>query len=373
MRPNARLKPCFILTATQEKTLRMDWTRIGILVFRATLLSSVPAMAMADDPPLLFASDDVLEASIEAPFDRINDERKEENEYEGVFRYTTADGQQQLNAKVRVRGHYRARKDVCGFAPLRLNFEKKQVKGTEFEGQDKLKLVTHCQNVGSRFEQLLLREYLVYRFLTAITENSLRTRLLKLTYTDSDGRAKDRTRYAFLLEGDDQVARRLNAKPGKVQSIKYDQLDQDQTNLLTVFEYFAGNTDFSAVRGAKDAYCCHNAILIEKIPGVYLPIPYDFDFSGIVDAPYAEPSPNMPIEKVTSRYYRGLCRNNDRLPATFDLFRKNREKLYQLVNDQVGLSDYNKAKMSRFIDGFYKTIDSESRVERAFILKCFDE
>ena len=45
-----------------------------------------------------------------------------------------------------------------------------------------------------------------------------------------------------------------------------------------------------------------------RAPGALLtPVPYDFDYSGLVDAPYAVPPEGIPVENVRQRNYRGYC------------------------------------------------------------------
>jgi hypothetical protein len=298
-------------------------------------------------------------------------ERSEDIELGGIFTYTQPEGpQQQLDVKVRIRGNLRARKDICDFAPLRLNFKKKQVRGTEFQGQDKVKLVTHCDNIGKKPEQLVLKEYLAYQFLAALTENSFRTRLLRVTYVDGAGKRRSRTKYAFLIEHKDDLAERLGARLAKVEAIQFDELDHIQTNLVTVFSYFIGNTDFSGVRGPNEGFCCHNVLLLQQTSGLKMPIPYDFDFSGMVNAPYAEPNPKFHITSVKTRLYRGLCRNNDLLHGTFDLFHNNRDNIYALIAGLEGLTNSSRKKLTGYVDNFYEELANEAQVNRKFLTRC---
>ena len=355
-------------TGTNSHTV---WTRSRVAVFPLFLALMPLSAAFADHSTPLFTHDWLIEATIEAPFDDIMMQRSEDFEPQAKFTYVDDNGQEhQLDIKVRSRGHFRAQKEICDFTPLRLNFKKKQVAGTEFEGQDKLKLVTHCTNIGKHHEQLILREYLTYRFLSALTDNSFRARLLKMTYIDSEGASKTRTKYAFLIEHKNQVAARNHLGFANVQSLKFNQVEPQQTNLLTVFSYFIGNTDFSAIRGPKDRHCCHNVMLLTGKTGLFLPIPYDFDFSGMVDAPYAAPNPRFDIRRVTTRVYRGLCSNNELLPATFALFQGHRGEIQSFVDELDALSGKTRVELNRYIQSFYETITDEQRVDREFVKVC---
>lgn len=351
--------------------LHMVLTRLKTTAFPLifVLFSTITVSAEGTAP--LFSNEWLIEATIEAPFDRIMRERDQEDAFEGVFSYVDPAGlRTQLAVKLRVRGNYRLRDDVCEFAPLRLNFKKKQVSGTEFDGQDKLKLVTHCDNANSTYEQFILKEYLSYRFLEELTENAFHTRLLRVTYVDSEGKSKTRTKYAFLIEHQKQLTERLDASVTKVESIKLDQLEPSQTNLVTVFSYFIGNTDFSTIRGAKGEPCCHNVALLEQETGLFLPIPYDFDLSGMVSASYATPNPKLGIKSVSNRLYRGWCQNKELLNATFSLFHNKRDNINALITNLGALSDYSRKKMGRYINRFYKTLANDARIKRKFIKAC---
>src|SRR5690606_26257310 len=107
----------------------------------------------------------------------------------------------------------------------------------------------------------------------------------------------------------------------KASQLVYTQLDTEQASLVAVFEYLIGNTDFSMVHGARDDDCCHNIVPFSREGQDYLIIPYDFDFSGLVNAAYASPNPELPIRSVTRRLYRGLCEQNPYLESSLGKFR----------------------------------------------------
>jgi len=104
-------------------------------------------MAEAGNPDPLFSSNDTLQVTLEAPFDELMSERDEKIELPGNIQYTAADGKTvELAVQVRTRGKFRARRTVCDFAPIRLNFKTSEAKGALFAKQDKLKLVTQCDS-----------------------------------------------------------------------------------------------------------------------------------------------------------------------------------------------------------------------------------
>jgi len=325
----------------------------------------------ATDVGPLFVNQETLKVRIEAPLTTLMRDRSDTEYLDGTLAYTDASGGEHLlDLKLRARGKYRLQKKTCDVPPIRLNFRKKQVMGTEFAGQDKLKLVTHCEKRGTRYEQNTLKEYLAYKFLNAITPFSFGVRLLQVDYVDSDRGGETSTRYAFVIEDDDLLAQRIGAEAVKAPRLRYDQLDARYANLVSVFQFMIGNTDFSMVVGAKNDNCCHNTVPFAGNPDGYLVIPYDFDFSGLVNATYAEPNPKLPITRVVQRLYRGLCVYNDHLDETLAQFRENEAVFRELVSSQEGLQDKTRAGALKYVEGFYNVIEDESSVERYLVRKC---
>jgi len=339
-----------------------NWTSTLALSF---LSISVPAAA---NP--LFESDETLEVTLEAPLKTLVKERSDVDYLDGTIRYADEIGvEKSFDVKLRTRGRFRLRKSTCLFPPIRLNFPKGQVEDSVFEGQDKLKLITHCNNKRPQYEQLVLREYLAYRILESLTDKSLSSRLLKITYIDSESDQDPLVKYGFVIEDDDDVAARTNLTSLDSIGLNYRDLDAKQTNLVNVYQYLIGNTDYSIIRGPADDKCCHNSIPLSNGDTAF-PVPYDFDFSGIVDARYAAPNPKFKIRKVTQRLYRGRCSNNAILPSTLAYFQSKKGEIYGLVDKLVDLDQKNRQKLTRYLDSFYEDISSDKEVEKNFIKKC---
>jgi hypothetical protein len=343
------------------------------MVFRTTLLvlvGLVPAWSQADEIDPLFQSDTTLAVEIEGPFQMLADERPEDEEIPGKFRYRAGDGEiVELDIVLRTRGRVRRLKEVCMFPPLRLNFKKKEVDETLFRKQDKIKLVSHCRNNSTRYEQALVTEYLAYRIFNLFTERSFQVRLLNVTYvfTDADEAIES---LAILIEPKDRLEKRLDAKRIEADWVNVADIQPEDLNLASVFHYFIGNTDFSPIGSDPEEDCCHNQALLAREGQLALTIPYDFDQSGLVNAPHAAPNPRFKLRSPRERLYRGRCENNGHLPATLDLFRARRSEIEQLVREQAELEKSTRKSSLRFIEEFYKTIDDPKRVNRNLTSKC---
>jgi SAM-dependent methyltransferase len=253
---------------------------------------------------------------------------------------------------------------MCDFPPLRLNFSGETSKGSIFHRLDKPKLVSYCQDNNS-YEQYILQEFQLYRIYQLLTPVSHKARLLRVTYADS-GSGKVRTRrYGFLLEEPKAIAARLGGKVVEEKGATASDLDPDLDALLGVFQYMIGNTDFS-IAGL------HNVELLMKDDGNVLPIAYDFDFAGAVNARYAVPDSSLRIPNVRRRLFRGYCVDTASYAKAFALFIEKKPQIYALYNDEIGkLIDGGTVKETlRYFDEFYDTISDPRSARRSIIEPC---
>ena len=343
--------------------------RTLIEVSLTVLVGSTVAMAGGLPDPL-FQAGHTLDVTITAPFTTLVKEKSAEEDLAGIFEYAQTDGTAiKLDIKIRTRGHFRL--EHCRFPPLRLNFKKSQTDETLFDKQDKLKLVVQCDR-SARYEQSLLREYLAYRILNALTDLSFRVRLLRVTYVDSEGRRPIKVRFAFLTEHKSRLGKRNGMKELKVEKTGIESLQAAPLNLTSLFQFFISNTDFSPIRSAPNRDCCHNYVLFdnENDDDSLSTVPYDFDMSGFVNAIYAKPDSRLGLRNVRERFYRGRCVNNKYVAKSLRQFQTSRGEIYALVNEQEGLSSKVRKSIIRSIDRFYEIIDEPRQVERRLVAKC---
>jgi hypothetical protein len=334
-----------------------------------TCLSLIALLARADDAgDPLFQSNEVIEATLTAPIGELGKER--EAEYvEATFELRSEGEESQLfDVKIRPRGHLRL--ETCKLPPLWLNFRKSQVKGTLFHKQDKMKLVVHCGDT-IRYEQAVLREYLAYRILNLLTPQSFRVRLFRLRYIDSTGERDEQVRYAFLLEHKNRLGKRIGAKDLKIEETSVEAVRPEHLNLTSLFQYLIGNTDFSPVAPAPYDECCHNYELFEpKGEKLLIAIPYDFDQSGFVNAPYAIPAEQFRIDTVRERVFRGRCANNAHIDASIARLQEVRDDIFQLLQTHEGMTKMTRSSLLRYVQRFYKIIEDPRKVEDRMIEEC---
>ena len=157
---------------------------------------------------------------------------------------------------------------------------------------------------------------------------SFRVRLLRVKYINSEKSGGGQERYAFLIEHKNRLAKRYELKDLEVERTTVASLQPDQLNLTSVFEFLIGNTDFSPMAGAPDDECCHNYVLFGNNIDPIIAIPYDFDQSGFVDAPYAVANEMFRIRSVRQRVYRGRCANNEYIEASLRRSKDRRDMIH---------------------------------------------
>lgn len=323
-----------------------------------------------DDYDRLFTSHDTLDVEIQGPISTLTKERSDVDEVDATFRYTAQDGNPvEFDVALRARGHLRRNPSICDFPPLRINFKKPQTKDTLFDNQNKLKLVTHCRDRSQAYVQDVISEYLAYRMFNQLTDYSFAARLVKIRYVYEDSNRAVNS-YGILIENDGRLADRINATVPDVQATTISSLRREDLNLVSVFQYFIGNTDFSPLSSSPEEDCCHNQALFVPDEGLSYTIPYDFDMAGFVDAQHAKPGQRLGLASVRTRLYRGRCVNNDLLPHTLEKFRAHRADFEALLDNQKELTIKTRSAMRAYIKDFFAIIDDPRRVDRHLIKKC---
>ncbi len=331
-------------------------------------------LASPREAALLFSSHDLIELTIEAPFKKVFRERSQEPEqFPAVLGYLDASGEKvSIDLKINTRGRFRLRKRTCNFPPIRLDFPKDSVGGTIMAGQNRVKLVTHCQDKRDDYEQYVLQEYLIYRMYNLLSDVSFRVRLARITYVDTEEDRDPLTKYGFLIEDKDDMAERNGWEAiENVPFISPDMFEAAQICIVALFQFMIGNTDWSAYKAPEgETDCCHNTKVVGSMAGPVVSVPYDFDMSGIISTRYSQVAPGLDLRNVRERLYRGRCMPRDVLMAGVELFLEHREVIYELYTNQRELDPKVLEKTVKYLDEFYEIISDERKMEREIVRDC---
>jgi hypothetical protein len=190
---------------------------------------------------------------------------------------------------------------------------------------------------------------------------AFRARLAKVTYVDAAGKPLT-TRYGMFIEDDSDVARRAEARSVDLPRTLYKDLDPESLMTMSLFEYMIANTDVSV-------YVLHNVKLMVTEQHTTYPVPYDFDYSGLVNAPYANPDPKLGISTVRDRIYRGPCGSEAEFDRVLEKFRAKKADVMALYDTLPDLTPGYRKQARSYLEEFYSAID-RSRVKKTLVDGC---
>lgn len=329
------------------------------------LTAAAPAQTRGEKP--LFASSDKIHIVIQAPLSGFIHNRSIEGSIAGTL---TDPSGQALPISLKLRGITRRTSDVCDFPPLRVDFTAPPPPSSIFAGQKKLKLITHCKN-SPGFQQYVLLEYAAYGMYNLLTPHSFRAKLADVDYRDESGKPIV-SRIGFFLEDLPDLAHRNGLKPSHgPERIPVQDLNPTDAARYALFQDMIGNHDWSMRAGPVGKDCCHNAELIGPLaPGQTIPVPYDFDFSGYVDTPYATPPSELDISDVKTRLYRGYCMHNAEAATVAAQFRAARPQIFAVLSQAPGLDAKTQARAGAYLNGFFADIATDADVNSKVLKRC---
>jgi hypothetical protein len=316
----------------------------------------------------LFKSHEIIQLTIKTDLNKVlADVDDESEEYPAMLEYLEGNDTIRLDIQIRSRGNFRRNPENCPFPPLRLNFKKKQVVGTVFEGIDKVKLVTHCRSKQKRYQQYVVKEYLVYRAFNIVTDTSLRARLVQIKYEDPVDERNTVESYAIFIEPDEAFEERLNATRTDQKYLFPDSTSYKHMGKLAFFQYLIGNTDWAVTTQ-------HNIRLFNILPDQPPhAIPYDFDWCGAVITHYAVPLPRFGTQSVTERIFRGQCRPLEDFQETAEFFNSKKDEIFALYDEFPLLSKKEDRFMTKYLQDFYKTINSNKLIKIEILDNCLKQ
>ena len=279
----------------------------------------------------------------------------------------TLPGEAAISEQIRMFARGKSRRENCLIPPIMLNF--RNATSPRLSSLGKIKLVVGCGS-SDIDEQLVLKEYMIYKMYNLLEDRSFRVRLVHVTYTDSKGKMKPITQYSYMIEDvDDMAERNGSLTEGKKMSFQIEETDPSLMNKVDIFEYMIANIDWSVPAN-------HNIKVIfpknDETAKVW-PVPYDFDNAGLVNAYYATPNELLGATSVTERIYRGFPRKIELIQANLAVFEKQKENILSLIKNFDLLKSKEKSEMTAYINSFYKIIGDKNQVQNVFILNARKE
>jgi hypothetical protein len=313
---------------------------------------------------VLFEENTVIEVQLTGPLHSVIGDGVQREELPFLMTVSGAN----IPVKVKMRGKSRAR--ICKFPPLRLKFSGSDTQQSVFEGQKKLKLVTHCGK-GKGGNVNVLEEYAAYRIFNLLSDYSFRVRLLHIRYEDTGQDSEANEQYGFVIEPRQQLQTRTEGEWVQLPGVKLSRLKDQQAALVYVFQYLIGNTDWSLVTAEGDDTCCHNIDLLEMDSELHL-VPYDFDLSGLVNAAYAKPDASLRLKNVRQRRYRGYCMDKQSLTSAIRQIKSKRADILQVLEELPDSADKAEARSVKYVSRFFEMAENETKLIKSFEKSCLD-
>lgn len=343
-----RIKLFFKTLISRIKQLVFEFKQMQVVLYGCLLSMQLAASGNGNTPNSIFdvmGHREVLRLTLETDIEKLKSDIANEEYQSASLRFKDATGTEQAwKLKVKLRGKFRRMKCV-DVPPLKLNFSKRDLEMAGLAPFDDLKLVPQCVEDEALAADYLKREYLAYRLFNEVSPYSYRVQLLRITYIDT-ATGKRQKQWAFLIEDTAQLRARIGAEKCKdCYNLPNEAFHLQATRLVSVYQYLIGNIDWSLAKMRN--------VKLFKVNGKVVPVPYDFDFTGLVNAGYMRLDPALGIAQRRDRVYLGLPENVDELGAAIYVISAHREKMEALIGGAKFLSYDSRIDMEAYLNSFF--------------------
>jgi len=306
----------------------------------------------------IFNSDEPLNISLEFDLKSFLDKPALTETFDGMLTMALSDADT-MDRKITLKYRGFSRYQNCGYAPVEVNFKKPVYLDHDSARVKKIKLVHQCQR-GALYEEYIFREYLVYKLYNVLTDTSYRVRLLKINYIDSKKARKPFSLYGFFIEPKAILAQRTNTLAVKITSLTPKDMMPEMMDKVALFNYMISNWDWS-IQGQHNIDVLKSASFGTSTLGI--PVPFDYDLTGVVNAEYAIPPPELGVENNRVRIYRGMCRSREVLQKELLMFLDKKDEFYAVINEFPYLGKASKKDIIILLDQFFDQIEKPRNLE----------
>jgi len=314
----------------------------------------------------IFDTNDPLHCSLKFNIKEFQKDKFKENKIPAILTYHKNDTVS-IHKDIYIEARGQSRKTICYFPPIKLKLKHTSFDDPYMDQIKNQKLVTHCKSAKS-FDQILLKEYLVYKLYNVFTEQSFRVRLMEMNYIDNEQKVKSFSRYAFLIEDSEVLAFRNNSMLLKMDNLGMKHVEKPSMILFSLFQFMIGNVDWS-IPGLHNTKLIKSMDLTQKLS---IAVPYDFDYSGFVNASYAVNVRDPEIASVRLRMFEGVCFTKEEYLPGLQKFIKHKSELYAIINNFELLKPNTKKEVVSYINEFYEIIEDPNFYEKYILPDCKD-
>lgn len=300
-----------------------------------------------------FNQEQILKVELKLDMEALHANKKSNEYQKAKFSIIGINNIETYSVKVRARGRFRRVKSEM--PPLKLKFSKKELIAQGLSEDNDYKLVTHFYD-SKQGDDAVLREYLAYKLYNQLSGQSFRVQLAEVTYIDKNTNEAN-TRYGILIEDSDQMASRVGGQICE-DCFNRPEAEYDATNLQlhALFQYMIGNTDWSLKMN-------RNLKLVKvETTGKYVTVPYDFDFSGFVNANYAVPNKDYQLTTLRDRAFLGSANMPKALMAAKGMMIAKRAAMEKTIKDFTIMSRKSRKDLLEYMDSFYTALETQQEL-----------
>ncbi len=297
------------------------------------------------DSPSLYISTDV---------EKLIRNKESEKEQTARLRFKAIDGAwRSVGIEVSARGN--TRKKYCDIPPIKLKFSRDFLDQEYLARHKSLKLVIPCKD-GEQFEDLIFREYLCYRLFSSLTDQAFQTKMVQVQLIDTQNIRSNQVKCGFLIEHEDEMASRLGGELMEGAKRKIKSIDQASYDLMVLMQYMIGNTDWNLSER-------HNIKLVHLPNGkAPIPVPYDFDYCGLVNADYASPHPTLPLTNIRERFFQWRGKDKEGLSNAITKVQSQQSQIMNLVASFELLSAESRTDIAQYLSTFFDELNQQDAV-----------
>lgn len=314
----------------------------------------------------LFENDTLLEISLQFDLSTYLRTKPKEEYLKGKITFNP-DKPDSITRNIRIRTRGIFRHEWCYYAPIELNFKNADFGYSDLNSISKIKLVPQC-TAGSESEKYVLIEYLIYKMFNIMTDTSYKVRLLTINYIDSENKKKPFTQYGFFIEPTKMLTARTNSLEIVSRALNQKSIYPGMMDRIAIFNYMIGNYDWAVPNQ-------HNIKVLKS--QVFDPlnlaaaVPYDFDFTGLVNAGYAIPEDKITgTTNIRERIFLGVCRSREVYQNDIKEFLQKKDEFYRVINEFPYLSTKQKKDMILYLDEFFNKCTGKQNIIDAFLNNC---
>jgi hypothetical protein len=316
----------------------------------------------------LFENEDILEVSLRFDLSGFLKKPDKNQSFDGVmtFHFSETDT---LDRNVTIQYRGQSRYERCRLPPMRIIFRQPVYEISDSARIKKIKLVNECQS-GALYDDYVIKECLVYKLYNVLTDTCFRVRLLKVNYIDTEKKKKPVVQYGIFIEPEELLAKRTNLLEVKTKSLTQKHMHPLMIDRIAIFNYMVSNWDWS-VPGQHNISVFSSPLI--EFAGSGIPVPFDFDLTGIVNAEYAIPPPDIGIETNRDRKFTGICRTREVYKEELMMFLDKKDEFYSVIDNYPYLGKGAKKDIISFLDQFFDQLEKPRTLDNLidlFLYSC---